>query len=178
MNEDEIQQKLRNEHLVAKYKETGRLSSPLSLVATLFAMRGSDDPRIKASVNEFNRENADTLKTVHESMERVQHAMKEWERKHWLTATGGNYQGYYRASTRMSHVGKTEKLDLLMWGTAGRVLVTLEGAKSTNLADACVTLIFDETATEARGGVQGIDATEEQALQLLAETVPLLAPHD
>jgi len=58
--------------------------------------------------------------------------------------------------------GAIANIEILVWGCAGRVVMTINGKDAEDLS-----VIFDETSEEPRAGRQGIHATKEQALELL-----------
>lgn len=65
---------------------------------------------------------------------------------------------------------------MLLWGSAGRVLLTLEdsllqGDPLARYDGATLTLIFDEDSPAARGGIQSLAATADEAERLLLDAM-------
>lgn len=77
-----------------------------------------------------------------------------------------------------------EHMKIMMGGSAGRVLLTIQdrysqGDPRSIYGGAWVTLIFDETSEYPRGGVQGHCATKDEALRLIQDCIdymPALFP--
>jgi len=74
----------------------------------------------------------------------------------------GWLQSYYRESNGRGHVAAVNVVEILVWGCAGRVVMTINGKAGEDLS-----VIFDETSEEPRAGRQGIHATKDQAIKLL-----------
>lgn len=71
-------------------------------------------------------------------------------------------QDYYRKSDARGHAATVGGIEILVWGCAGRVVMTINGKHNEDLS-----VIFDETSKKPRAGQQGIHATKDQAVSLL-----------
>lgn len=149
---------------IKEYNESGgEITTQLWLDAT---MRDSWDGayhRLRESVADFYRANEDILKKVFSDMEEVTVVMKEFEKNQWF----GWVQDYYNSTDIRGHSYKGDDFKVLLWGCAGRVLITLQGDPNSKYKGANITMIFDEDSKDPRGGIQGIYATKEQALDLI-----------
>ena len=88
---------------------------------------------------------------------------REFESKLWLP----KLKQYWNDSSNRGHSGNNKFCHVMMWGSAGRVLFTIRPPKSkqkTQRED--LTFIFDDSSDVCRGGIQGINGTEEQLLVL------------
>lgn len=158
------------EELLARYLATGELTSSLVMTAVMareHARHGFGN--IRPEVCDFHVRNWKTLRTAAEANDEITAAGRRFEEAVWMP----RLKAYYAASNR-GHSGETGHLKALLWGCAGRVLLTLQdrfhqGHESSKYGGAWVTLIFDETSDEPRGGVQGYCATKGEALDLLRD---------
>jgi hypothetical protein len=71
---------------------------------------------------------------------------------------------YYHASDERGHRSDVDGLTCLLWGCAGRVLITI---KDYLIPDVDLTLILDESSEYPRGGIQSLSGTKDQCLELL-----------
>lgn len=105
------------------------------------------------------RRNADPLKPIFEEFAEINAAVAVFCDWAWK----GGLKRYYNASNLRGHSGIINGVQVLMWGSAGRVLITLgrEGSRTPSL-----TLIGTDGVGDSLG-IQGITATKEEALSLL-----------
>lgn len=161
------------EKKIAQYETTHELYSDLVLEATFYHIRfveneGRNLDRIRKEFVDFAIKHKDTLIDIYAQSEEIRKCAKDWEYKIWL----GQLQEFYRNTDIRGFRGDGEGFTVLLWGCAGRVLVTIQDALAFDNPDAefggaNITLIFDETSKEARGGVQSLCATKDEALALL-----------
>lgn len=137
--------------------------------------------RLRPEAVTFYLAHRDVLLEIAAHNDRIVGRARQWEERHWIGE--GCLQGYYRRSSSRGHSAETGTLKALLWGSAGRVLLTLKdtlpaGHPEGKFGGAWITLIFDESADHCRGGVQGYCATAEEALGLLdaAEYLPPMRP--
>jgi len=78
------------------------------------------------------------------------------------TVWSGWLQVYYRQSSARGHSCVIDGTEILIWGCAGRVTMTINGKSNEDLS-----VIFDESSTEPSAGLLSIHATKEQAITLL-----------
>lgn len=79
---------------------------------------------------------------------------------------------------------KMDHLEVLMLGTAGRVLITVrdrykQSDKRSKYGGAWITMIFDESSPYPRGGLQGQCSTRDEGvglLQAVIDNMPTLTP--
>lgn len=108
-------------------------------------------------------ERADLVREAHASVERVRAEVREFDRGVWF----GGLQKAVRASRTKGLSAKEPvssplgPVKVLAFAMAGRAMITLDAATCS------VTVITAEDDTEPRMGIQGIDATEAEALALL-----------
>lgn len=145
-----------------RYIKTRRISSSVSMDATLAAaylIEGYSMDRIREDRKHYYLKYETYLRELHHALEQIQFKVSKFDRKHWMKYL----KQYYRDSTSRGHRAKVEDIDLLMWGSAGRVMITLDMPKDQ------VTMIFTDSKedNECRGGYQSVDATAETANKLL-----------
>lgn len=105
---------------------------------------------------------------IHLDVEAINEALKDFEATVWF----GGLQAIVRG-TRHRHVGaKAGTLKVASWTMAGRTMITLSDSSLPDLhGDKHVTLVADETSTEPRSGLHGINATAAEAIQLFKQAV-------
>lgn len=140
---------------LVRWKETGRLTSQLTMVASLKAYRSQNGESCNPGWLDVNA-----------AYERVRARVKAsdgFERAVWF----GGLQTAVRATDLRALSADiatpSGTLTLMTYCCAGRCLVQMERG------DDRVTLIAAEDESEPRMGIQGIDATEASALALLTE---------
>ena len=165
------------------YRRTGEITSRLggdAAVANLYLSGECSSGSLRDGVYQFWLRNADSLREIAAANEEIAAAASQFECAHWLP----HIQAYYNKATTRGHNGDGGDFVTLLWGSAGRVLLTIKdkypvGHPDGKYGGAWVTLIFDESSKETRGGVQGMCATKQEALALIAaatERMPSLLP--
>ncbi len=89
-----------------------------------------------------------------------------------LTPGEHSLQAYYRGSDARGHESVHPDFKAMLWGCAGRALLTIEGRVAGQSEDddvPSITLIFDETAVHPRGGIQSMSGTKPELIDLLAK---------
>lgn len=157
---------------IKKYVETGEFNSTLTMDAQSCKFYHEDARdglnRLREEVRVYFKRYKDVLYKVAADYEEVQAAGRELELAWWLPVL----QPYYNSTNKRGHCAKGKGFKALLWGCAGRVLLTLEDQYPKNdpkskFGGASITLIFDEDGKEARGGIQSLAATKAEALALL-----------
>lgn len=161
-----------------EFKEKGIISTKLLTTAALANCHAEYGyKRIRNDVKEFELQNKPTLLKLHEINEEFEKLIEEFEKKHWNTYL----KAYWNNTSYRGHIAKCGKAEALMWGSAGRVLITLRKG------DADITMIFSDYVPteedrnsdwymahfdkECTGGLQGINAKYEEAKELLQTAV-------
>ncbi len=125
------------------YLKNGFLGSKLIMNAQLGYY--DDDPAVKAQIL---RENGQ----LHEAIKRFEEAV-------WFS---GGLHVYIKASQYSGHSMVTTGIKAMVLCTAGRVLVTLQDEHAMD-----VTVIFSETGRRRSAGMQSVNATVFQAVNML-----------
>ena len=102
---------------------------------------------------------AAAYREINASVDRLQAEVKNFERAVW-------FDGLQRRVREASHRGfsaRGEGMTALVYSIAGHTMITLQPADES----ISLTLITAEDSTDAVMGIQGISATEQQALALL-----------
>jgi hypothetical protein len=73
-------------------------------------------------------------------------------------------KAYYDASNERGHRSDVDGFVCLLWGGGGRVLITI---KDELIPDVDLTIILDESSECPRGGIQSINGSKDQCLDLL-----------
>jgi hypothetical protein len=160
---------------VNEYLETGEITTSLWTDAVRCHMRMKEDINVgvlRQEIIDHYRKHHRTLLAIKEAMDGVSALARQFEEQHWI----GGIQGYYQSSCKRGHKATVGEMDVLLWGSAGRVLMTFQDKRNVDdpLArynGANITLIFDETSPTARGGIQSIVATVEEATALLNDAI-------
>lgn len=158
---------------VADFLKTGTMCSALvrdAISAKAYFDSGCPETWRK-DFAEFCHKEQNVLLQIAENNEKLGKKARELENKIWLPTL----KPYYDKSDKRGHRGKAKDYDALLWGSAGRVALTLQGTAKGKFGGAFVSLIFDETSETARGGIQGYCATFDVAEALL-ETAMLAFP--
>lgn len=97
----------------------------------------------------------------------------------WVEVNFRSVQAYYNKSKFKGHSATTKDLKILVFGCAGRLLITIQdkrGVGEGRYDGAWITIIGPDLPHEkARPGVQGLAARKEEALALLRDTMKLPA---
>jgi hypothetical protein len=182
--------------LIDAYKETGVLSMPLVLDAQM-AVIHCDEYGGKGNIREDRKtyyyDHLPTFRRVHRDFTTIDPTMRLAEIAVWFgrpdVATwdtveasrkfaqswrpGAEFglemgetalKAYYDASIERGHRSHVDGLVCLLWGCAGRVLITI---KDDLIPDLDLTLILDESSEYPRGGIQSLNGTKDQCLELL-----------
>lgn len=162
----------------------------------------------------FYRDNRETLLQIVSDVDEIVAAAKLWECKCWFGGTQvpltleqleqknwqavedcrsdkkrnpptAGLQKLYHDSPSRGHKGVHDDFIVMMWGSAGRVMITIQDSKPVNeggkFNGAWISIVFDEDADYPRGGLQGQCGTKEELLGLLkasSESLPELKPND
>ncbi len=171
------------DEMMYKYQTSKEITTSLmaeACMAEMYLTGECDLDRLRASVVSFMERHEKALLEVARASKEIQEAERVFENSVWLP----RLQKYYQNSDSRGHSGNGDGFRALLWGSAGRVLLTLQDLHGVDHPDskfggAHITLIFDETANYARGGIQSLCATKEEALKLVkaaTENFPVLAP--
>jgi hypothetical protein len=81
-------------------------------------------------------------------------------------------QTYCKRTTKRGHSYTHSDFKVLLWGSAGRVLLTIQDGRlqsdpKARFGGANLTLIFDEDSTHPRGGIQSMAGTKQECLNLI-----------
>lgn len=126
---------------------TTRLLRDVALAIIYIEQQAFD--RLQPEFGAFYCKHQTTILEASNYSDMLHDALRRFEVRHWLPVL----KPYYAASDVRGHRGKGKDFKALLWGSAGRVLLTLE-RKTTSF-----TMIFDETSDICRGGIQGCYGT-------------------
>lgn len=103
------------------------------------------------------------LESINESTQKFRETL--WEP--WL-------QNYYQKSPDRGHSSKFRGVTLLIWGCAGRIILTFKYPEITKEYDEHVTLIGTDSKKEIQLGILGINTTAKKAKEMidLATSIP------
>lgn len=156
---------------VEEYRRNGEISTSLMIDASMCAYHvkeGRMFEGLRTEVKHHYELHYHTLCKIAEEVEEIHAKGREFEEKHWLP----RIRKYWNDSSARGHSFVTEDWKALMWGSAGRVLITIQDTKlKGKYGGAYVSLIFDDSADYARGGIQGICATREEGLGLVQAAI-------
>ena len=170
-----------HDEAMAEYRKTGLMTTNVRTAAAIYMgdvgyqtggadggwiewMRGPEraEQRVRISLRIRARaHHAADYRKIHAAGEDIYTAVKVFEQSvwfHWL-------KGYWNKTQARGHKASIDGLTLLVWGCAGRVMMTLRDPATK----ASVTVITDAFSNEPCMTAQGIEATREDALRLLAE---------
>lgn len=144
----------KDKHALADYRADGRLTTRLTMAASMKAFYARE-AREKSDCDPTWLEIADASQRVHA------HG-KRFDREVWFGGLQKQVRAAKRAGMEATPISSTlGHITMLTFTTAGRALMTLR----TDTAE--VTLITAEDESTSRMGVQGIDATEVEAITLI-----------
>lgn len=157
------------EEVVSNYLKSQEISTSVWSAASSCRYYAQEVPegfsRLREEYREYYTRHKDTLIKIANDMDEVCSVMKAFENEVWLP----RLKRYYSEADDRGHEGDGGNYKAMLWGCAGRVLLTLEDKEPDGpFGGAWITFIFDETSEEARGGVQGLCATKSEALSLIA----------
>lgn len=171
-----------------EYRRTGTIYSSLVTQSVIVRERlhGGED-----ALNRLRNEeivsmvrDLDVFRAVCAVYDRIVEAIVVFQSEVWVPTVGP----YYAAATKRGHSGRGgssahDPFRALLWGSAGRVLLTLRDEKNVGEGSkydgAWVTLIFAEDEPTLKGGLQGLCARESEVSALLraaVEAFPTLSP--
>jgi hypothetical protein len=156
------------EERIQDYIRTGELGSQLVMEAVLADDRIGDPSNrrlagLRQDVVMFYYRHEETLREIASKNRQIVQKARE------LGARLAELDRYYQASDKRGHSGETDTYKALLWGSAGRVLLTLQDRERPGkFGGAWVTLIFAE-GDPAKNGVHGYCGTFEEVMDLLSE---------
>jgi hypothetical protein len=152
--------------VIDDYNKTKHISTKLMMEATLakYYLEETDCSRIRDSSLRFFIKNKKSLLEVANTVKEVETLITEFEDKHWIPYLRKDWND----SSNRGHSVEITDIKVLMWGSAGRVLITLENKEGS------VTMIFSDYVPKkedffpaSRGGVQGFSTNKDNALMML-----------
>jgi len=146
---------------IQHYRKTGDVSSHLSMEASMahhYTQGGSMD-RLRADCRHFYTKYKKDLMEIAAGNNKIQDAIRDFENKHWLPYL----KKYWNDTNLRGHEAKVGKIKVMMWGCAGRVLITAERDNTD------ITMIFTDEKSQitANGGQQGIHGSHKAVLEIL-----------
>lgn len=158
------------------YKKDGVITTKIMMEGSLakYYFEEGDLGRLRAECREFYMQNKAPLLKVAEDVSEINKLVDKFEEKHWLPYL----KKYWNDTDKRGHIADSRNCTIMMWGIAGRVLITAEQPGSD------ITMIFsDYVATEEdikkngnmtqRGGIQGIRATKDAAIFIMNELIKM-----
>lgn len=153
------------------YKKSGIISTKLLMEASMADYRFNNEfytteqllSQIRPEIKEFLLQNKNTLLEINVTNKKAQELTTAFEGKHWVPYL----KKYWNKSSHRGHQAKVDDVTVLMWGSAGRVLVTCRRE------DQDVTMIFSDykESDTLCGGVQGVNGTKETIIEILNTVV-------
>jgi hypothetical protein len=141
-----------------EYIETGILTTTFMIRASIENVRREYGERVLDPVAR------DALARAWTSTEAVQRAAKEFERLVWFGGLQPQVRAAEHRGFRAGFEVAGEKYDVLSWSCAGRVVFTIEPADESRH----ISVICAEDEDRSTMGIQGIYATEQQAIAMLS----------
>lgn len=155
------------------YKKSGIITTKIMMEGSMakYYFEETDLSRLRPESREFYMQNKVPLLQVANDVQEIHKLVDEFEDKHWLPYI----KKYWNDTDQRGHIADSKNCTIMMWGCAGRVLITAEQPGSS------ITMIFsDYVATEEdikkygdmmkqRGGIQGITAKKEDAIFIMQE---------
>jgi len=149
--------------MIQEYRDTGIVSSKLSTEAAMANYHFTEgDPtmaHLREEARHFFLKYKKDLLEVATGSKKIEKAIHDFEVKHWLPYV----KKYWNDATMRGHEAKIGNMKVMMWGSAGRVLITLDNGKHD------VTMIFTdyEKQITPNGGQQGIHAPVGVAVEMI-----------
>jgi hypothetical protein len=137
--------------IIGEYKTTNIITSRLSTVAAI--------DEVKQEYGKPIRLSSEILNKLLNSENKINHAIKLWERDVWF----GGLQKKVRASNARGWKLEFDGRYVMVYSLAGRTQFTIESSDQNSQ----ITTITAEDSCELIMGQNSINATEEQALELL-----------
>jgi hypothetical protein len=163
---------------IQEYRDTGEVSSDLSLKASManyhytLATKSistappscyTDMSNLRKDLQHFYEKYKKDLLEIAAGNDKIQNLINQFENKHWLPYL----KKYWNDTDQRGHGAKVGKTNVMMWGSAGRVLITVECDKTD------ITMIFsdEKSQVKANGGQQGIHGSQKTVQEILQELV-------
>lgn len=127
--------------------------------AHFYLTEAKDLSRLREDVRHFFIKYKKDLLEIAAGNKEITNAIHAFENKHWLPYL----KKYWNDATKRGHETKIGNIKVMMWGSAGRVLITAERGKED------ITMIFsdEQSQTTANGGQQGIHGSQKSALEII-----------
>lgn len=143
---------------IQAYRDTKLVGTSLSSeahMAQYYFEQDGDLTRLREEVRRFYKKYKKDLLEIAEGTDKIKTLINEFEAKHWLPYL----KKYWNDTNERGHETKVGDIKVMMWGCAGRVLITAERN------DQSITMIFTDEKSQItpNGGQQGIDATTANA---------------
>jgi hypothetical protein len=162
-----------------EYKKDGIITTRVMMEGSMakYYFEEGDLTRLRPERQEFYYQNKTPLLNVAKDVEEIQKLVDKFDEKHWSPYL----KKYWNDSSARGHKYNSKNCTVMMWGCAGRVLITAEEPAGN------VTMIFsdydyskaDEWTkqccgdTKPRGGIQGICATKEVAVAIMEDLIKI-----
>lgn len=157
--------------MIDDYNKTKYISTKLMMEASIakYYIEEADWTRLREESAVFFIKNKKVLMEVANAVEDAKKLIHEFEDKHWIPYI----RKYWKDTTSRGHITEIGDIKVMMWGCAGRVMITAENKEGS------VTMIFSDEVQSAdsiewgrtRGGIQGFSTTADNALQMLKSLV-------
>jgi hypothetical protein len=147
-----------DEERLRAYVESGVLTTKVMLRATIESVQQQHGGSTTYKVWR------EALAKAHASTEAVQRAAKDFERAIWFGGLQKQVRAAKHRGLRAGFEIAGEKYDVLAWSCAGRVVFTIQPDDELRH----ISVICAEDGSESTMGIQGICATEQQAIAMLA----------
>lgn len=150
---------------IKAYRETGEICTSLSTEAAMAKYHLTEgDPKmahLREEARHFFLKYKKDLLEIAQGSDQIHEMIHAFEAKHWL----GYVKEYWNTTDLRGHEAKVGKIKLMMWGCAGRVLMTVQEG------DDNFTMIFTDEKSQVKpnGGQQGIYCTQKKAKELLTQ---------
>lgn len=148
---------------IQAYRTTGLVSTSLSTEAAMAKYHLTEGDSKMAHLREearhfFLKYKKDLLE-IAQGSDQIHEMIRAFEAKHWL----GYIKEYWNNTDQRGHEAKVDGIKVMMWGCAGRVLITVQEGEES------ITMIFtdEESQKKPNGGQQGIDCSQQKAKELL-----------
>ena len=157
------------------YKKNDIITTKIMIEGSMakYYFEEADLSRLRTESREFYMQNKVPLLKIANDVAEISKLVGKFEDKHWLPYI----KKYWNDSTERGHIADSRNCTIMMWGCAGRVLITAEQPGSS------IAMIFsDYVATKedikkygdmmkSRGGIQGITAKKEDAIFIMKELI-------
>lgn len=159
------------------YKKNGIITTKIMMEGSLakYYFEEGDLVRLRAEFREFYMQNKIPLLKVADDVTEISKLVNKFEEKHWLPYL----KKYWNDASKRGHIADSKNCTIMMWGSAGRVLITAEQPGSD------ITMIFSDyvatdesikrygNMTQRGGGIQGIRATKDAAIFIMNELIKM-----